>query len=116
MLPHAASVAGQAYDNWGAETWSSQTWSFCAFRRGDANGDGVIALGDAIYLLNYLFRNGDPPDPLGAGDANCDETVELGDAICLLNYLFRGGDPPSCQHECRDESSDLPGRTEKGGA
>jgi hypothetical protein len=66
------------------------------FIRGDANGDATINLSDAIYLLNYLFRSGFPPDPLEAGDANCDEVVNLSDAIYLLNYLFKGGDPPGC--------------------
>ncbi|MCK4224647.1 MAG: dockerin type I repeat-containing protein [candidate division Zixibacteria bacterium] len=63
---------------------------------GDANGDGVIDLGDVVYLINYLYRDGDPPNPIEAGDANCDGTVDLGDAVYLLNYLFRGGPPPSC--------------------
>ncbi len=66
------------------------------FIRGDANGDGVIDLGDAIYLLNYLFKGDSAPDPLEAGDANCDGAVELGDAIYLLNYLFKNGPPPGC--------------------
>lgn len=63
---------------------------------GDANGDGVMDLGDAIFLLNYLFKSGVAPDPLWTGDCNCDETVDLGDAVYLLNYLFKGGPPPSC--------------------
>jgi CubicO group peptidase (beta-lactamase class C family) len=63
---------------------------------GDANGDAVTDIGDAVYLLNYLFRSGDAPDPLAVGDANCDGDVDLEDVICLLNYLFKGGDPPSC--------------------
>jgi hypothetical protein len=66
------------------------------YSTGDANADGMIDLGDVVYLLNYLFRNDEPPRPLEAGDANCDGKVELGDAIYLLNYLFRGGDPPAC--------------------
>jgi hypothetical protein len=28
---------------------------------GDANCDGVVAPGDIVYLINYLFRNGPPP-------------------------------------------------------
>lgn len=28
---------------------------------GDFNGDAVTNLGDLVYLLNYLFRNGPPP-------------------------------------------------------
>jgi M6 family metalloprotease-like protein len=66
------------------------------FLLGDANGDETINLSDAIYLLNYLFKNDSPPDPMEAGDANCDENVNLSDAIYLLNYLFKGGNPPGC--------------------
>lgn len=74
------------------EAWDPGT----SFIRGDANGDGIIDLGDAVCILNYLFKGDDPPDPLDAGDANCDGIVDLGDAIYLLNYLFKGGDPPGC--------------------
>ena len=64
--------------------------------RGDANGDELIDLGDAVYLLNYLFKGDAPPDPLAAGNANCDLVVDLADVVYLLNYLFKGGPPPSC--------------------
>jgi hypothetical protein len=30
-------------------------------RNGDVNCDGVVNLSDAIYTLNYLFKNGPPP-------------------------------------------------------
>lgn len=64
--------------------------------RGDANADGVIDLGDVVYILNYLFKGGPAPDPLAAGDANCDGLVDLGDVVYLLNYLFKAGPPPPC--------------------
>jgi hypothetical protein len=63
---------------------------------GDANADGIIDLGDAVYILNYLFKSGPEPDPLWAGDCNCDEIVDLGDVVLLLNYLFKGGPAPAC--------------------
>lgn len=63
---------------------------------GDANGDGTIDLADAIYLLNYLFKDGATPDLMDAGDVNCDGFINLGDVIYLLNYLFKDGDPPPC--------------------
>jgi hypothetical protein len=76
-----------------------ENWNiYCstAFTRGDANSDGAVDLGDAVFILNYLFRGASPPVPLSAGDANCDAFVDLADAIHVLNYLFRGGDPPGC--------------------
>lgn len=64
------------------------------FRCGDANKDGVVDLADAVYLLNYVFRGGDPPDPLELGDVNNDGIVDLEDIVYLLNYLFKGGPSP----------------------
>jgi hypothetical protein len=61
---------------------------------GDASGDGMIDLGDVVYLLNYLFRAGSPPEPVLTGDLNSDGSVDLGDVIYLLNYLFRSGPAP----------------------
>ena len=66
------------------------------FTLGDVNGDGIIELGDVVYLINYLYRNGDPPNPMEAGDCNCDGIIELGDIVYLINYLYRGGPPPGC--------------------
>lgn len=65
-------------------------------KRGDANANGVVDLGDAIYLLNFMFKNGYDPCPLEAGDVNCNSIVDLGDVIYLLNFLFKGGPGPIC--------------------
>jgi len=61
---------------------------------GDANGDRLVDLADAVYLLNYLFKDGTPPVPLVAGDSNCDGQEDLADIVYLLNYLFKGGASP----------------------
>jgi hypothetical protein len=66
------------------------------FVRGDATGDGVIDAGDVVYMINYLYRGGYPPDPLEAGDTTCDGNVDAGDVVYLVNYLYRNGPAPSC--------------------
>ncbi len=63
---------------------------------GDANGDGDINVGDAVHIINYVFKGGTAPDPLEAGDANCDETINVGDAVYIVNYIFKGGFEPYC--------------------
>ena len=73
-------------------------WSYVC---GDANGDSTVNIADAVYLINYLFIEGPPPDPLGAGDANCDGTthepkIDIADVVYLINYLFINGPPPCC--------------------
>lgn len=63
--------------------------------RGDANRDKIIDLGDVIYLINFVYKNGPPPDPLPAGDANSDGEVDIVDVFYLIDYLFIGGPLPS---------------------
>ncbi len=66
------------------------------FTCGDANGDKIINVGDAVYLIGYIFRGGPAPNPLAAGDANCDGPINVGDAVYLISYIFRGGPAPCC--------------------
>jgi hypothetical protein len=63
---------------------------------GDANGDGQTDVGDVVYLINYLFKGGNAPNPTGSGDTNCDGKVDIGDVVYLINYLFKSGPPPTC--------------------
>jgi enediyne biosynthesis protein E4 len=63
---------------------------------GDANGDTKINIGDAVYIINYVFRGGPAPTPLGAGDANCEGHINVGDAVYIISYVFRGGSAPCC--------------------
>ncbi|UCB51543.1 MAG: dockerin type I repeat-containing protein [Candidatus Zixiibacteriota bacterium] len=63
---------------------------------GDCNADHMADIGDLVYLISYLFRNGDPPIPLQAGDTNCDGTVDIGDVVRLIGYLYKGEPSLSC--------------------
>ncbi len=62
--------------------------------RGDANGDEEVTIADAVFLINYLFKNGPAPDPIQAGDANSDDKIDIVDVVYLVNYLFKNGPPP----------------------
>lgn len=63
---------------------------------GDANGDDVINVGDAIYLINYVFKFSAPPNPYDTGDADCDGHINVGDIVYLINFVFKSGPAPSC--------------------
>jgi immune inhibitor A len=63
---------------------------------GDANGDKKMTVGDAIYIISYIFRGGPAPVPLGAADANCDGKINSGDAVYIVSYIFRSGPAPCC--------------------
>lgn len=64
------------------------------FIRGDGNGDNLINIADAVFVLAYLFQMG-PADCLDALDVNDDGAVNIADGIYLLDNLFTmGQDPP----------------------
>lgn len=66
----------------------------CAIVCGDANGDWQVNVGDAVYVISYVFKGGPAPDPVCAGDANGDSSTNVADAVYLINYVFKGGPPP----------------------
>lgn len=68
----------------------------CCHTPGDANDDATVNIGDAVYLINYIFKGGPPPPCMDAGDANCDAAANIGDAVYLVNFIFKGGPPPCC--------------------
>jgi subtilisin family serine protease len=70
--------------------------SFRAFvgRRGDANADGEVNAGDAVFLINRVFKSGPPPPCDYNGDANNDTQINVGDVVYLINFIFRSGPPP----------------------
>lgn len=65
------------------------------FIRGDADGNTLVEMGDAMYILRYKFVPGTPPPAcMDAADANDDGRVESSDAIYILRYKFIPGSPP----------------------
>jgi hypothetical protein len=61
---------------------------------GDASGDSAVNISDAVYVINYIFKGGPPPDPLCVGDADGDGAVNISDAVYLITYIFKSGPPP----------------------
>ena len=70
--------------------------TYTVLARGDCNRDGVVDVGDLIYLINYGFKGGPAPIPIPSGDADCSGQVNIGDIVFLINYLFKLGPAPGC--------------------
>jgi hypothetical protein len=82
---------------------------------GDANGDGIVNISDAIVHISYIFAGGPPPRPYSkcSGDANGDCSAGISDAVYVITYIFSGGSAPvSCaqwEASCVDPGAYNPG-------
>jgi len=65
---------------------------------GDANYDGDANVGDAVYMISWIFKYGPDPRSLREADANCDGDANVGDAVHIINYVFKSG-PEPCWYE-----------------
>ncbi len=81
-----------------SDTYTTIKFSHSDIHLGDVNIDGAVDVGDAVALINFTFRQGPGPDPVGISDANCDSDVNVGDIVYLINFVFNGGPPCDCMH------------------
>jgi hypothetical protein len=77
-------------DKFGLMSLAYESGTMC----GDADGSGDTNVGDAVFLINYIFKGGPAPPLICAADANGDNDVNVGDVVFLIEYIFGGGPPP----------------------
>jgi hypothetical protein len=69
----------------------------CTWEPGDADGSGGLDISDAVYLIQFIFQGGPPPQPrIEAGDMDCSGGVDISDAVYMIQYIFQGGPPAPC--------------------
>lgn len=61
---------------------------------GDVDGNGVVNISDAVYLIAFIFGGGPAPSPAQVADADCNGIVNISDAVFLIAYIFGGGPTP----------------------
>lgn len=82
---------------WGViDTWAAIHYQFGGptYVPGDADGNGIVNISDAVYMIAYIFGGGGAPDPMASGDADGNGVAGISDAVYLIAYIFGGGDPP----------------------
>ncbi len=70
--------------------------SYVAYICGDADDNGQFNLLDITFLVSYLYKQGDSPEPIESGDANADGLINLLDITYLISYLYSNGPAPAC--------------------
>lgn len=61
---------------------------------GDANNDMQLNVGDAVFLINFIFKEGQAPNLECLADVNDDGIINVGDAVYMINFIFKQGMPP----------------------
>lgn len=83
----------QAVDTKGNTTECS-TADFMTWVLGDANRDNSANIGDAVFVINLVFKGGPEAEPKKIADINGDCSVNIGDAVYMVTNVFKNGDPP----------------------
>lgn len=70
---------------------SEGAWVRVCHLLGDVDGNHIINIADAVYLISWIFGGGPAPvlDPL-SGDVDCNDYTNIADVVRLINYIFGG--------------------------
>ncbi|MCH9031532.1 MAG: hypothetical protein IIB00_04660 [candidate division Zixibacteria bacterium] len=68
----------------------------CCFISGDADSGGDVNIGDATYVVKYIFADGLAPLCCDEADADGGGDVNIGDATFIVKYIFADGAAPNC--------------------
>lgn len=64
---------------------------------GDVNNDRAVNINDIIYMIDFKYKEGNPPIPIDeVADANADGSVDIRDIIYMIEFKFKEG--PAPQH------------------
>jgi hypothetical protein len=69
--------------------------TFIGLIEGDANGDDIVDIGDAVCICHHLYRGGPEPVPWETADPDGDSSITPADAVYLFNYVFTDGPAPT---------------------
>ncbi len=97
LVENSISFVAAVSDNYDRYAEKAYTIAVDKYLPGDANADADVNVGDASYMINFVFNGGPDPHPVDlAGDANCDAVANVADAVYLINYVFKSGPQPAC--------------------
>lgn len=76
--------------------WQDFGASSCCTMAGNANHDNRISVGDAVFIITYVYRGGPAPVCTEEADVTGNGEIGIGDAVYIITYIFRLGPAPMC--------------------
>ncbi|MCH9032215.1 MAG: right-handed parallel beta-helix repeat-containing protein [candidate division Zixibacteria bacterium] len=68
----------------------------CCDEPGDADDNSDVNVGDATYIVKYIFQSGTAPPCCDQSDADGGGDVNIGDANFIVEFIFQSGAAPIC--------------------
>ncbi len=71
-------------------TYSTEgAWVRVCHLLGDVNGDNIINISDAVYMIAWIFGGGPAPIPDElSGDVDCSDHSNIADVVRIIGYIF----------------------------
>ncbi len=69
-------------------------FTYCGHTAGDLNLDGQIDIADLVFMVEFMFADGPPPEVLLTADIDGNGAVDISDLVAFVDYMFNGGEPP----------------------
>jgi len=64
---------------------------------GDIDNNGSEPdIADLVYLVDYMFNSGPPPEVMEAANMDGEGEITIADLVVLVDYMFNSGPPPTC--------------------
>ncbi|MCK4373601.1 MAG: hypothetical protein KAW61_10650 [candidate division Zixibacteria bacterium] len=97
-------VGSGSSDSYGVTHGFVRALGGCCFLRGDVDHSGVlpIDIADLVWLVDYMFVQGDEPPCWDEGDIDGSgiAPIDIADLVYLVDYMFvQGAAPPDCPYE-----------------
>ncbi|MCH9032436.1 MAG: hypothetical protein IIB00_09285 [candidate division Zixibacteria bacterium] len=64
--------------------------------RGDADGGGDVNVGDATFLIKFIFQGGRTPLCVVDADTDASGSLDIGDAMKVIAHVFGGAELTPC--------------------
>ena len=87
-----------SYGNFsGYSDFNSGSNSDCCEIRGDSNHSGFVDISDLIFIVDFIFDNGDQLYCWKEFDNNIDGNIDIVDLTIFVDFMFRNSAPlPPC--------------------
>jgi hypothetical protein len=96
-------VKVRANDGQGGYNMCLIGYEVCCLTCGEVDHLGIVDIDDAVFLINYVFLSGFPPEPYHVGDVDCSGGVDIDDVVHLIMYVLGEGYAP-----CDTDGDGLP--------